>query len=391
MKSNRKILVLSLLIFSAIKGFSQHDSTQKLKWIEFGGYVKDLQTVSFGGVGDSLTSSNLIHNRLNLKFNISSGISARLEIRNRIFYGEQIAQIPGFGEIINQYPGYINLSKLWVNDSNFVIQSVVDRMLIQYSSDKWDIKIGRQRINWGVNNVWNPNDIFNAYNFLDFDYEERPGNDAIRVQHFVKGNSTIEFAYKPGKEKDQTIAAGLYKFNTSKYDIQLLGGVFNTDIVVGGGWAGSIKDAGFKGEITYFHPKKEFTDSFGVVTASAMLDYTFKNSWYTIFSFLFNSDPSSTFNTNFKFVNFNVTAKNLFPFRYSFYTGVSKQFTPVTSMNVAMIYSPTNNTLILFPFFTWNAARNLDLDLTIQSFFATQQGSYQSQGTTVFLRGRWSF
>jgi hypothetical protein len=122
-----------------------------------------------------------------------------------------------------------------------------------------------------------------------------------------------------------------------------------------------------------------------------MFDYTFKNSWYTIFSFLFNSDPAATFNTNFKFVNFNITAKNLFPFRYSFYTGITKSFTPFTSMNVAVIYSPTNNTLILFPFFAWNAAKNLDLDLTIQSFFAAQQSSYKSQGTTIFLRGRWSF
>ena len=391
MSGSKKILITLSFIFFTIKVFSQNDSLQKPKWFEFHGYIKDLQSASFGGTGDSLTSSNLIHNRLNFKFNISSKISGRLEIRNRIFYGEQIAQIPGFGKIINQYPGYFNLSKLWVDDSNFVVQSVIDRMLLQYSTDKWDVKIGRQRINWGVNNIWNPNDIFNAYNFLDFDYEERPGNDAIRIQHFFKDNSTIEFAYKPGKEKNQTIAAGLYRFNKNKYDIQLLGGIFNTDIVVGGGWAGSIKDAGFKGEISYFHPKKEFTDSFGVVTASAMIDYTFKNSWYIIFSFLFNSDPSATFNTNFKFVNFNITAKNLFPFRYSFYTGVTKQFTPVTSMNVAAIYSPTGNTLILFPFITWNVAKNFDLDLTIQSFLAAQQNSYQSQGTTIFFRGRWSF
>lgn len=391
MNSIQKILIALLFLLLATKVFSQNDTSPKPTWLEFHGYIKDLQTVGFGGGGDSLTSSNLIHNRLNFKVNITPKISGRIEIRNRIFYGEQIAQIPGFGKIINQYPGYFNLSKLWVDDSNFVVQSVIDRMLLQYATDKWDIKIGRQRINWGINNIWNPNDIFNAYNFLDFDYEERPGNDAVRIQHFFKDNSAIEFACKPGKEKDQTIAAGLYKFNKSKYDVQFLGGVFNTDIVAGAGWAGSIKNAGFKGEVSYFHPKKEFTDSFGVVTASLMLDYTFKNSWYTIFSFLFNSDPSGTFNTNVKFANFNITAKNLFPFRYSFYTGITKSFTPVTSMNVALIYSPTHNSLILFPFFSWNAAKNLDLDFTAQSFFAEQENSYQSLGTTIFLRGRWSF
>lgn len=391
MNSCKKILILLLYLFSAIKNFSQGDSTQKQKRIGFHGYVKDLQSASFAVGDNSLSSLNLIHNRLNFKFNISPKISGRLEIRNRIFYGEQIAQISGFGKTINQYPGYFNLSKLWVDDSNFVVQSVIDRALLQYLTDKWNIKIGRQRINWGINNIWNPNDIFNAYNFLDFDYEERPGNDAIRVEHFLKDNSTIEFAYKAGKEKDQTIAAALYKFNKSKYDIQFLGGVYNTDIVVGGGWAGSIKDAGFKGEVSYFHPKKEFTDSFGVVTASIMFDYTFKKSWYGIFSFLFNSDPANGFANNANFTNLNINAKNLFPFRYSFYTATAKQFTPVTSMNLAVIYSPLNNSLILFPTFAWNAAKNLDLDITAQSFFAMQQKRYQSLGTTLFLRGRLSF
>ena len=372
------------------KLFSQTEE-QKPKWLEFHGYIEDLVNVSFGGTGDSLALSDLIHNRLNFTFNISRTLSARLEIRNRIFYGGQVEQIPGFGELINQYPGYLKLSKLWVNENKFVAQSVIDRMLVQYSTIKWNVIIGRQRINWGINNVWNPNDIFNAYNFLDFDYEERPGNDAIRVQHFLKDNSTLEFACKPGKEKDQTIAAVLYNFNRDKYDIQFLGGIYNADLVAGAGWAGSIKDAGFKGEISIFHPRKNFTDSAGVVTASIMFDYTFKNSWYTIISFLFNSDPSSSFNINYKSLNFNITAKNLFPFRYSLYAGVTKPFTPVTSMNVAVVYSPTNNTVILFPSFAWNAGKNIDIDLTAQSFFALEQGSYQSLGTTIYLRGRWNF
>ena len=156
-----------------------------------------------------LAVSDLIHNRLNFLFNISRKLSARLEFRNRIFYGSQVEQIPGFGELINLYPGYLKLSKLWVNEKNLVAQSVIDRMLVQYSTITWNVIIGRQRVNWGMNNVWNPNDIFNAYNFLDFDYQERPGNDAIRIQHFLKDNSTLEFAWKPGQEKDQDDCSGI--------------------------------------------------------------------------------------------------------------------------------------------------------------------------------------
>ncbi|MFV8328270.1 hypothetical protein [Flavobacterium sp. ZS1P14] len=66
----------------------------------------------------------------------------------------------------------------------------------------------------------------------------------------------MELAYRPGKNKDEHTAAFLYKFNKWKYDFLFLGGMYQTDYVVGSGWAGNIKEAGFKGEMSYFIPKK---------------------------------------------------------------------------------------------------------------------------------------
>jgi hypothetical protein len=386
----RKMITGTLLLIFPIILDAQEDTTGP-GWIELHGYLKDLQSVSFVNNVDSLSSLNLIHNRLNFKFNISKKLSARLEIRNRLFYGDQIKQVPGFGKIIDQYNGVMNLSKLWVDEETLVIHSVIDRMLLQYSTSNWDIKLGRQRINWGINNVWNPNDIFNAYNFLDFDYEERPGNDAIRIQHYFKNNGALEMAYAPGKNKDEGIGAILYKFNKKKYDYQLLGGVFQTDLVIGGGWAGSIKNAGFKGELSYFHPKENITDTAGVLSFSVMSDLTFKNDWYVNISALFNSGASDATAMIANIYRYRVSAKSLFPYRYSFNIGVMKTINPVSSFNFSVIYSPTNNALILFPVYAWNVAKNFDLDFTGQSFFATENNHYKSQGTSLYLRGRWSF
>jgi len=134
------------------------------------------------------------------------------------------------------------------------LNSTIDRALINYSKGKWDITLGRQRVNWGMNLVWNPNDIFNTYNFLDFDYEERPGSDALRVQYYLGDFSKIEVSAKKGRSKDDYIIAGMYKFNISSYDIQFITGVYQKDWMFGAGWAGNLKDAGFKGEISYFVP-----------------------------------------------------------------------------------------------------------------------------------------
>jgi hypothetical protein len=386
-----KILTLVILYCLFYFNFFAQLDQKKQKWISLNGYVKSLQSANFVTNIDSLTSSNLLHNRLNFKFNISPKLTARLEIRNRIFYGEQVKQIPEFGKIINQYNGFFDLSKLWVDEKSIVIHSVIDRVLIQYASEKWDIKIGRQRINWGVNTVWNPNDIYNAYNVLDFDYEERPGNDAIRLQRFFKRNSSVEFAVKPGKKKDETIATGLFKFNKSKYDIQILSGVYLSDIVVGCGWAGNIKDAGFKGEMSYFHPQKNTMDTTGSFSASVMVDRTFKNNWYGSLAFLYNSKPNNMMLGSSSIYGSTLSPKSLFPFEYNIYGGIIKTLTPITSINFSVIYSPENNTLIFLPTFAWNVATNFDLDFTVQSFNASQNDSYESLGNSIYIRVRWSF
>lgn len=173
--------------------------------------------------------------------------------------------------------------------------SVIDRMLLQYTNDKWDVKIDRQGINWGINNIWNPNYIFNAYNFLDFDYEERPGNDAIRIQRNLKNSSVLEFAYKPGKYENKNTAAFLYKFNKWKYDFQFLGGMYQKDYFDGGGWAGNIKATGFKGELSYFIPKRNTLETSKTFSFSIMADHTFKRDWYVSLAGLYNSNPMNVF------------------------------------------------------------------------------------------------
>ncbi|HSN47722.1 MAG TPA: hypothetical protein VLR29_03080, partial [Flavobacterium sp.] len=184
-----KYIAIVFLTFLGTTIDAQTDDA-KPSWIELHGYIKNIQNTTFVQKIDSNASTNLIHNRLNFKFNIAPKITGRLEIRNRIFYGEQIEQTPNFGDIINQDNGYFHLSHLWINEDSFVAQSLIDRMLVHYSDEKWDVTIGRQRINWGINTVWNPNDLFYAFNLLEFDYEERPGSDAVRIQHNLNNNAS---------------------------------------------------------------------------------------------------------------------------------------------------------------------------------------------------------
>lgn len=356
---------------------------------QFRGYVKDLQVFSVGGGFDSTDWVQMVHNRLNFSYRFSEKWSARLEVRNRIFVGSQVKENPSFAEGIDAYPGYFDLSKTWVDTGSWVVHSVIDRLQLKYASGKWEITAGRQRINWGVSNIWNPNDIFNAYNFLDFDYEERPGNDALRLQYFPSGSQSIDFAWRPGRKSRESIAALRYGFNKKAYDWQLLAGVFQSDLVAGFGWAGSLGKSGFKGEFSYFHPQQSWTDTLGTVSLSWMFDRTFKNDWYLSFSYLYTGQPVDY--TGGSIFSGNLTAKSLFPFRHSFYTGTTKVLNPAWQASAALIYSPTDNSLIIFPVVSYNIADHWDADLTMQAYFSDGPGGYRGRGTAFFLRAKWSF
>ena len=101
--------------------------------------------------------------------------------------------------------------------------------------------------------MWTPNDIFNAFNYFDFDYEERPGTDAMRAVYAINSSSSIELAVSPGKTFNQSTEAIMLHYNKWDYDFQVFSGIYQKDFTVGGGWAGNIFGAGFKGEFTIFH------------------------------------------------------------------------------------------------------------------------------------------
>jgi hypothetical protein len=308
----------------------------------------------------------------------------RLEGRNRIFYGEPLKNTPGFNNTISNDAGYFNLTKNWINNKTVKFVSDIDRALLNYQVGKFKMTAGRQRINWGINNIWNPNDVFNVYNFLDYDYEERPGSDALRVQYLPNASSTVELAFKPSKYSNKEVAAGLYRFNRWKYDVQFLAGIFENEFLLGAGWAGNILEAGFKGEVSYFEKDND-------LIASLFFDYTFKNSWYVSSSFLYMKNPAAVALEEQMYNSNRQSVKHLMPYRYTFFTNCSKAFTPIFSASLSLIYSTQYNSTIIYPSLNYNIAENFDLDVFWQSFISESLGKYKPSLHSFSIRLRWSY
>lgn len=369
----------------------QRQEVEKEKKWQLRGYVKDMVTLNIAA--DSTTLDNLIHNRLNFKWYPTDHFNVYIEVRNRIFSGDLVRTIPGYDRQVDSNNDFFDLSVQKNGGRSVLFQSMIDRAYVEWYNDKWELRAGRQRINWGVNLVWNPNDLFNVYSFFDFDYEERPGSDAVRIKRYTGFASSFELAATINDDFDKTVIAGMWKVNRWGYDFQFLGGKSREDITFGLGWAGNIKNAGFKGEATWFKPYTNNLDAEALL-ASISVDYSFANSLYLNGSVLYNSAGSDNqFLSSTGFGNSGqLTVRNLSPFQYSTFFQASYNFHPLINGGLATIYYPgERNALFLNPNFTFSLRPNLDLNLIGQIYFDELFGVYKPLARLAYLRVKWSF
>lgn len=388
------VLWIVLLIVSGLS-FAQTgaNSAKQSYWKDhftFGGYVKYMNTNSFVQL-NQIATDNLFHNRMNLKYYINTNWTVKVEMRNRVFYGSSLQTVPNYASKVGEDGGAIDMSFNIVNEPALLLNSTIDRANIEYNKGKWNVKLGRQRINWGINLAWNPNDLFNAYNFVDFDYAERPGADAARITYYPTDLSQIELAYRPGKTLDESTLAALYKFNKWRYDIQIIAANFNSDLAAGIGFAGNVWQAGFKGEGTYFHPKNNLSDTSGVFTASLSSDYTFGNGIYINIAGYYNS-AASGFNSLTQLSTLNtLSAKNLLPTEFAGFLQISKSFTPIFGAGFSAMYLPSISGIFAIPTINYSIAQNWSLDFIGQILLAKINNQFLNASNSVFMRLMWSF
>jgi hypothetical protein len=383
----RTFISTLLIVLMALPTMAQKNFKDKFS---YRGYIKDLRVVAITPNGTTL-QQNLIHNRLNFRYDLKPNLQAGLELRNRLFYGEFLKNAPGYGDLLEMDPGIVDMTWSWINNKEFVAHTAIDRLWVNWSNSKWDIRLGRQRINWGQNTVWNPNDLFNVLNYTDFDYEERPGSDALQVQRYFKKGGSIHAAYKFTDDFDESVFAAMYRFNKKQYDFQLLAGKYKQDLAVGLGWAGNLKGAGFKGEVTYFEAMTDSSES--SLLSSFGIDFIIPKGPFISISALFNSMGVSELD---KLLDLSSTGggqldvKNLMPNKYSAFISAGGAINALLSTNLAAIFALDIDGYFIMPSIDYSLKTNLDMSLIGQSFVG-KKTKWENLSSAIFLRFKWSF
>ncbi len=390
MKIRLKYILFLIIAFVIIEKPAAQKSHQR-KWT-LTGYLKYLQSVSFQKINENWMTDNLIHNRLNFNWDITGNLTFNTQVRNRIYFGETVTNFPHYVNYIDRETGFLDMSWTIFDANSIFMVTNIDRLYLDYNINKFEITVGRQRINWGQTFIWNPNDLFNTYNFFDFDYEEKPGSDAVRFQFYPSYTSRLDIAAKLDYNSELTIA-GLYHFNKWKTDFQFLGGYYaGTDFILGAGFSASVLKGGLRGEITCFHPQENFSDSTTTVVASLGYDYTFKNSLMVLVEGLYNGYGYTSGDFNLaEFYFMNVTPQNLSLTRWSLLAQLSYPITPLLQGTFATMYSPNDNSWFVGPSAEYSLTESLYLSFFMQYFTSDTPIDQGGQGCFLYWRFKWSF
>ena len=380
-------LFLLLACLSCLTSYAQEEEPSKLV---ASGYLKSLQLVQFQDIKEDWFLDNIIHNRLNFKYYPNDKLKVSLEMRNRLFYGETVKNFPPYPDILGRDNGLVDMSWIPIEQRSFFLHVNIDRAFVEYMSGNWELRLGRQRINWGQTFVWNPNDVFNAYSFFDFDYEERPGSDAALVRYYTGVTSSAEIAIAFADSLENSRIAAKYQFNKWSYDFQFMAGKIARDWMLGFGWSGQLGTAGFKGEMTYLYPRKDEFYLQAALVATLAIDYTFKNQLNWQVETIFNSVGATDNPGAFDFFG-QLTTRNLSLAKFSFFSQVNYPITPLIRSGLAGIYSPNDGSYFWGPSFDLSLGDNLGFLLTGQFFGGGEGSQFGNAGSAIFTRLKWSF
>lgn len=406
-----KIKIFILFLAISISGFSQGDD------ILFNGYVKYLPSMvkypqmsftipGYPDLDGQTLNDHLIHFRLNSKWFINEQFTGAMEFRVRGLYGDSPNKIPDYKDtyFTSDYE-YSNLEIFLWDQPKSIGHAQIDRLWLDYYKGNFQATLGRQRVAWGTSLVWNITDLFNPMDILDFDYEERPGNDAMRIQYYTGPVSRYEIVYKPGKSKRQTTIAGAWAYNLYDFDTFFLAGIKNSLWTVGGNWAGDIEGAGFRGEflltealshktppddlIFWPFPDSFFDDKGPNFSMVLSADYTFANSFYIHSEGMYNSNGRTE---NAGIMAFQaMSAGMLSPARWSLFQEFSYDVTPLIRGSLYGIINPDDKSHIIIPSVSWSVITNLDLMGIIYISKGEELTEFGSYGTAGYLRFKYSF
>jgi hypothetical protein len=364
--------------------------------LKIGGYYKEL----FVSTKSNVTKETFFANTQRLRLKFKKKIAPwqfNLTIDNEALIHD-FADKPDFSFVDSRRQNrtaFLDLDKVTVEKDHLYLKHTIHRASIKYYKSDFQATIGKQAVDWGKMRFYSPLDIFNSIRLTDLEPGERMGIDAVNLNYSPDSFSGINLVYSQGKDSETT-AVGLKAYGKlSTYDLSLIVASANKQKTIGFSFDGYIKDAGFRGEISY--AKAHFDNNSAYSRVALGMDYNFPNKVYLLIEQFYNGGHEEIDPFFYTFSNHRVRQiLSLQKHLSSILT--SYELTPLIKLQNTFIYDWDGNSASVNPQFKYNVHSNVDLTLGAQiyaggeteSLFETNS-EFDVYENAYYLQLKWFF
>ncbi len=326
-------------------------------------------------------------NRLRLKFNIEPADSFLIKIiyDNEVTVGSILKKDEFIIAKDKKDKTLFDLNAQPIDTSEILWRHLLYRIYFRYFREPFNLTVGRQRISWGQARIWNPTDLFNPVSPLQIEGDQRLGVDAVSFEYSFGALSSLNLVYAPGDDQLKSSKGLRLRSNLKGYDMSVIFGEFREDTVLGFDFAGNIGDSGFRGE-GVFTDKRQDSDFIRFVLS---WDYSFPNTLYILFEYLYNggnSGADATASVADRFSGEIVTKNRNFTA-----VGVGYDITPLLRLDSYVIYDMDGEGIFFNPFLTYNILNNVDWTAGLQIFSGDDNSEYGALSNAYYTYVEWFF
>lgn len=166
------------------------------------------------------------------------------------FTGDDTAGLLFPSAELNDDRRLMDLSYTFSDNDDRRVQHRLDRMHLDYRSDRWVARLGRQAVSWGNGLLFNPMDFFNPFAPAAVDTEYKTGDDMLYAQYLADNGDDLQAVWVVRRDLDENLDANVNSMalkyhgfvGDAEYDLLFSEHYGDTIVGVGGTlpWGGAV-------------------------------------------------------------------------------------------------------------------------------------------------------
>lgn len=317
--------------------------------------------------------------RLKLEGELAPKLAFEIQYDNEVLLGDYL------GTTQFQQQKDVPPPQYWRAEANYVERPSLYgthrlyRALLTAAFGDTDLRLGRQRIAWGTGRFWSPLDLLNPFSPVALERDERPGVDALLLEHKFGAVSRLSAVYAPSRQPGRSSRALQWHDNARGIDYSLTAGRFAGDDVIGVDVAGQIGQAGIRAELTRVRSREDKTFSRSLIA----VDYAFANT-LTLSAELYRDGGGADSTAAYDFLALVAGMRQTLA---QHYLGVHAGYevTPLLKLSTEFVFNLDDGSRLVAPSITYSIRTNLDLSFGLQWFSGAAGSEYARPPSVAYV------